>query len=76
MYSQKRVEKLMATVPAFTEILVSSSDYQVARKRLLAETRRLIEENDDEELLLISGLQFALRLNCVRAFRQFLSLRL
>ncbi len=75
MYSQKRVEKLMATVPAFTEILVSSSDYQVARKRLLAETRRLIEENDDEELLLISGLQFALRLNCVRVFRQFLSLR-
>lgn len=74
MYSQQRLKKLLTVVPTFTSILVSSPDHEVARERLLAETRHLIEENDDE-LLLVSGLQFSLCLNCARAFRQFLSRR-
>lgn len=75
MYSQSRVKKLLAINPVFTEILTSSVSVEEARSRLLRETRRLIEENDDDELLLVSGLQFALRLNCTRVFCQCLSFR-
>ncbi|MDD3146595.1 MAG: KamA family radical SAM protein, partial [Candidatus Riflebacteria bacterium] len=74
MYSRSRLKKLLTVVPEFTSILVSSPDHEVARERLLAETRHMIEENDDE-LMLVTGLQFSLRLNCARAFRQFLSRR-
>lgn len=74
MYSRSRLNKLLTVVPEFTSILVSSPDHEVARERLLAETRHMIEENDDE-LMLVTGLQFSLRLNCARAFRQFLSRR-
>jgi len=75
VYSQSRIKKVLAVNPGFTEILVSSADFEEARSRLLRETRRIIEENDDDELLLVSGLQFSLRLNCVRVFRQLLSRR-
>lgn len=74
MYSLKRVNRLLKVLPGFTEILVTSDTAEAARVRLLAETRRMIEEGDDE-ILLVSGLQYSLRLNCARALRQFLSRR-
>lgn len=75
MYSKSKINQIITVYPVFTDIILASKTHDEARTRLLSETRKLIEENEDGDLLDVSGLQYSVRLSCHRAFRQTLSLR-
>lgn len=74
MYSKEKVELMFSAFLPLQKILLEAPDYESARDKFLAKSRRFIEANADEALKL-SGLQVALRLSCLRAFRQFFTRR-
>ena len=74
MYNKAKIELIFSVFPPLHRILLEAPDYESARDKFLAKSRRFIEANADEALKL-SGLQVALRLSCLRAFRQFFTRR-
>lgn len=74
MFDKEKVARLLAVMPGVKRILIESDDLETVRTRLLAQIDRFIDSKIDKTLFL-SGLQYSLRLNCVRAFRHFLSRR-
>ncbi|PKL46444.1 MAG: KamA family radical SAM protein [Candidatus Riflebacteria bacterium HGW-Riflebacteria-2] len=74
MYSKEKIELMFSVFPPLQKILLAAPDYETARDRFLAKSRRFIEANA-EDALRLSGLQVSLRLSCLRAFRQFFTRR-
>lgn len=74
MFDKEKVSRLLAVMPGVKRILVESDDLETVRTRLLAQIDRFIDSKIDKTLFL-SGLQYSLRLSCVRAFRHFFSRR-
>ncbi len=74
MFNRENVTRIFAVIPDLRKIFLESPDLEVARARLMGHFNRFIDVKSSSGLF-IGGVNYALRLNCVRVFRQFFSRR-
>jgi lysine 2,3-aminomutase len=74
MLIKENAGRLFGIMPSIKRILLESTDVESAREHLVALMNRYLDSCSGKEFSQ-SGLQYALRLSCVRAFRQFFSRR-